>query len=93
MLLNFFLPYSYCPICSASKDTISSKSSGEPSLISSKSSICKDVCDGCTDENVKKLINNVKEEIGNASQSSEDIENNSISSTDFHSEFSSNYGK
>ncbi|XP_008212645.1 dynein regulatory complex protein 1 [Nasonia vitripennis] len=62
MLLDFFLPYSYCPVCSAKEDSISSDSFN--SSFSSKSSSCAEICDGCNDENVKKLVDAVKEEVG-----------------------------
>lgn len=80
MLLDFFLPYSYCPVCSAKKDTISSDSFN--SSCSSKSSTCAEMCDGCNDENVKKLVDAVKEEVGVFPHRSDESKTEKLSSHD-----------
>lgn len=78
MLLDFFLPYSYCPICSVNEDSISSDTFS--SSFSSKSSSCAEICNGCNDENVKKLVDAVKEEVGVLSRRSDESKTDSFSS-------------
>ncbi|KAJ8681141.1 hypothetical protein QAD02_016928 [Eretmocerus hayati] len=63
MLLHFFLPYAYCPICILKDDTVSSSGLASKVSFTSTSTPCDQVCEGCTNKHVKKLVDAVREEV------------------------------